>query len=487
MLHGFTGNPASMRAVADAFVATDHHVEMPRLPGHGTTLDELRTTAWRDWAGAADDAYRRLAARADHVVIVGLSMGGSLALSTALGHPDARGLVLVNPADLRQPAAVREMLVETLEAGIEVVPRHDSDIALPGNEEINYEGTPLRQLLSLLDDGLVPMSSRYGELTMPLLLFTSHQDHVVDPADSVHLAAEYGGPVDHRWLDAQLSRRHPGLRPRRHHRRRPRVRHRRDARVIASIPSPGSNALHIGPLSLNAYGLMIALGVLAAVWLCGRRFEQRGVAKREVAGKIAIWAVTAGVIGARLYHVATDWERFEGHWFDVVKIWQGGLGIPGGMLAGVVTGVIAAKHYGIRPADAVTCAAPALPLAQAIGRWGNWFNQELLRPARPPCRGRSRSTTSTWHRATPTAPRSTRRSCTSRCGTSGCAGSCCGSTTGGSCAAGDCSGCTSSATASAAWSSRACASTPPTRSPGCGSTSGWRSCASSAASDTSPG
>jgi len=147
--------------------------------------------------------------------------------------------------------------------------------------------------------------------------------------------------------------------------------------VIASIPSPGSNALHIGPLSLNAYGLMIALGVLAAVWLCGRRFEQRGVAKREVAGKIAIWAVTAGVIGARLYHVATDWERFEGHWFDVVKVWQGGLGIPGGMFAGVVTGVIVAKHYGIRPADAVTCAAPALPLAQAIGRWGNWFNQEL--------------------------------------------------------------------------------------------------------------
>ena len=200
VLHGFTGNPASMRAVADAFVATDHHVEMPRLPGHGTTLAELRTTAWGDWAGAADDAYRRLAARAERVVIVGLSMGGSLALSTALGHPDARGLVLVNPATCDQPAAVREMLLETLEAGIEVVPRHDSDIALPGNEELNYEGTPLRQLLSLLDDGLVPMSSRYGELTMPLLLFTSHQDHVVDPADSVHLAAEYGGPVDHRWL-----------------------------------------------------------------------------------------------------------------------------------------------------------------------------------------------------------------------------------------------------------------------------------------------
>src|SRR3954469_14342606 len=159
-LHGFTGNPSSMRAVADAFVATDHHVEMPRLPGHGTTLAELRTTEWADWARAADDGYRRLAARTDQVVIIGLSMGGSLALATALAHPDACGLVLVTPASCDQPAAVREMLLETLEAGIEVVPGHDSDIARPGNEELNYEGTPLRQLLSVLDDGLVPMSSR---------------------------------------------------------------------------------------------------------------------------------------------------------------------------------------------------------------------------------------------------------------------------------------------------------------------------------------
>ncbi len=79
VLHGFTGNPASMRAVADAFVATDHHVEMPRLPGHGTTLAELRTTAWGDWAGAADDAYRRLAgarrARRDHRAVDGWLAG----------------------------------------------------------------------------------------------------------------------------------------------------------------------------------------------------------------------------------------------------------------------------------------------------------------------------------------------------------------------------------------------------------------------------
>ncbi len=93
------------------------------------------------------------------------------------------------------------MLAETIEDGMEVVPRHGSDIAQPGHEELNYEGTPLRQLLSLLDDGIAPMAGRYGELAMPLLLFTSHQDHVVDTRESVHLAETYGGPVEHRWLE----------------------------------------------------------------------------------------------------------------------------------------------------------------------------------------------------------------------------------------------------------------------------------------------
>ncbi|MET0579290.1 MAG: prolipoprotein diacylglyceryl transferase, partial [Ilumatobacteraceae bacterium] len=146
----------------------------------------------------------------------------------------------------------------------------------------------------------------------------------------------------------------------------------------ANIPSPSSGTLTIGPLSLNAYGLMIALGVVAAVWLFGRRLEQKGIGTREDANAIALWGVVAGVIGARLYHVITDWERYSDNLGDVVKIWQGGLGIPGGLLAGIlVGGYVGHVKRGIPLGPGLNAVAPTLPLAQAIGRWGNYFNQEL--------------------------------------------------------------------------------------------------------------
>ncbi len=150
------------------------------------------------------------------------------------------------------------------------------------------------------------------------------------------------------------------------------------AGLIASIPSPSSNAIEIGPLRLNAYGLMIALGVLAAVWLAGRRFEQKGIGTREDVAAIALWAVPAGVIGARLYHVITDWQRFEDDPLDAFRIWEGGLGIPGGMALGVIVGVLVAKRRGIPLDPALAAITPALPLAQAMGGWGNWWNQELF-------------------------------------------------------------------------------------------------------------
>ena len=147
--------------------------------------------------------------------------------------------------------------------------------------------------------------------------------------------------------------------------------------LLASIPSPSSGRLELGPLSLNAYGLMIALGVVAAVWLFGRRLEARNIGTREDANAIGVWGVVAGVIGARAYHVFTDWHRFEDNWLDVFKVWQGGLGIPGGMLAGVLVGVYVAHRRGIPIGPGLNAVAPSLPLAQAIGRWGNYFNQEL--------------------------------------------------------------------------------------------------------------
>jgi prolipoprotein diacylglyceryl transferase len=148
--------------------------------------------------------------------------------------------------------------------------------------------------------------------------------------------------------------------------------------MIAAIPSPSSGVIHLLGLSIHAYGLMIALGVVAAVWLAGRRLEAAGVGTRDDMASIAVWAVSAGVIGARLYYIATDksepW-REPGRW---LKIWQGGLGIPGGLLAGILVALWRARRRGISASGLFTAAAPAVPLAQAIGRIGNWWNQELF-------------------------------------------------------------------------------------------------------------
>ena len=148
--------------------------------------------------------------------------------------------------------------------------------------------------------------------------------------------------------------------------------------ILASIPSPSSGSIHIGPLRLNAYGLMIALGVIVAIRIAGRRAESRGAGTTDDFSSIAMWAVPAGVIGGRVYHVITDYELFRGHWIDAVKIWEGGLGIWGGVALGVLVGAWRARVRGLNAWVIVSCAVPAIAVAQAIGRWGNWWNQELF-------------------------------------------------------------------------------------------------------------
>lgn len=147
--------------------------------------------------------------------------------------------------------------------------------------------------------------------------------------------------------------------------------------LVGSIPSPSFDSIEVGPLNLRLYGLMIALGVIAAVWLMGKRLAERGFGTSDDASSIGMWGVVGGIIGARLYHVATDWHRFEDNLGDIPKIWQGGLGVPGGIALGIVTGTYIGRKRGIPVGVQLTLAAPSLPLAQAIGRWGNWFNQEL--------------------------------------------------------------------------------------------------------------
>jgi len=147
--------------------------------------------------------------------------------------------------------------------------------------------------------------------------------------------------------------------------------------VLASIPSPSRNLINIGPLELRAYGIMIALGVIASVWLAGKRYEERGHNGEHMA-TIAMWAVPAGVVGARIYHVITDNQRFRGNWGEAFKLWEGGLGVWGGVAAGVLAALWLMRRRGWDLPDGLDAAAPAIPLAQAIGRVGNWFNQELF-------------------------------------------------------------------------------------------------------------
>lgn len=195
-LHGFTGSPASMRGLAEAFAAAGFHVELPRLPGHGTTVEEMMTTSWADWLAEADAAYERLAQRSESVVVAGLSMGGTLALWMAARHPETAGLVCVNPATQPQSDEVVAMVRGMIDEGDTMVPGIGSDIAQPGVVENAYPATPLEPLLSLVEEGVRPLAGQLDGLTTPMLLITSVNDHVVEPVQSDFLADAYGGAVE---------------------------------------------------------------------------------------------------------------------------------------------------------------------------------------------------------------------------------------------------------------------------------------------------
>ena len=149
------------------------------------------------------------------------------------------------------------------------------------------------------------------------------------------------------------------------------------ASVLAYIPSPPTSGISIGSLRLHVYGLMIALGIAAAVWLSQRRWTAIGGAPGTMSA-LAVWGVPGGLIGSRLYSLVTSWQAdTAGHWLWAFEIWRGGLGIWGGVIGGIAAGAIGAHRAGLRVAPLVDCVAPAFALAQAIGRWGNYFNQEL--------------------------------------------------------------------------------------------------------------
>jgi prolipoprotein diacylglyceryl transferase len=146
------------------------------------------------------------------------------------------------------------------------------------------------------------------------------------------------------------------------------------------IPSPSQGVWHLGPLPIRGYALCIILGVVVAIWMGERRWAARGGISGQVSD-IAIWAVPFGLVGGRLYHVITDPARYFGKGGDPVAalyVWQGGLGIWGAIALGGVGAWIGARRHGLRLPPLADALAPGIVVAQAIGRWGNWFNQELF-------------------------------------------------------------------------------------------------------------
>ena len=202
VLHGLTGSPHSVAGLAAALGAAGFEVEVPLLPGHGTSPEELAGCGWADWSGAAEEAFVRLAARcgAGRIVVSGLSMGGALAAGVALAHAEVAGLAVVNPL-VDPPAADFNRVLETcLAEGERFLPGVGGDIADPDAREVAYDRLPVAALLSM-SRGLEELRPRLVGVRCPVLILTSRHDHVVPSVSSDVLAGAVSGPVERVWLE----------------------------------------------------------------------------------------------------------------------------------------------------------------------------------------------------------------------------------------------------------------------------------------------
>jgi carboxylesterase len=199
-VHGFTGCPQSMRGLAQAFATAGFTVELPLLPGHGTTIDDMQATTWADWSACVEVVYNELASRCDKIVVAGLSMGGTLAVWLAAHHPEISGIVAINAAIDPPAESFREMMRQLLADGHATMPAVGNDIADPAGNELAYDATPLRPLLSLCEagDGLY---AKLADIHCPVIVMNSPQDHVVPPVSSDILASRVSGPVERVTLE----------------------------------------------------------------------------------------------------------------------------------------------------------------------------------------------------------------------------------------------------------------------------------------------
>ena len=191
LVHGLSGSPASMRPWGEHLAAQGHTVHVPRLPGHGTSVAECNRTRWDDWYATVERAYHQLRERCDHVFVGGLSMGGALAVHLAQQNPQVAGVMLVNPALGSGDPKARFLLPVMRVLGIKEYPAISNDIAKEGMDEVAYDKTPVRALISFVDHW--PMLVRdLHRVTQPTILFHAPGDNIVDTVTTELLKADIG-------------------------------------------------------------------------------------------------------------------------------------------------------------------------------------------------------------------------------------------------------------------------------------------------------
>lgn len=200
VLHGFTGNPTSLRPLAESLAADGFTVSLPRLPGHGTSVEDMMTTTWADWSGAALTAYDELAQRTTRRAVVGLSMGGGLSAYVAQRRADVAACVFINPLVKPPAPELLEGLAQLLDAGVGTIDAIGSDVKRAGVAELAYAATPLTCAKSLFD-GVAELYQSLGLITAPSLLLSSREDHVVTSDNGDDLMARVSGPIERVWLD----------------------------------------------------------------------------------------------------------------------------------------------------------------------------------------------------------------------------------------------------------------------------------------------
>lgn len=185
LCHGFTGSPASMRPWAQSLAASGLTVRLPLLPGHGTEWQQMQLTRWPDWYDCLARELRELADVSEQVFVMGLSMGGTLALRLTREHPDlVDGVVLVNASVHSRNRALRALPV--LRRVVPTVAGICNDIKKPGQDELAYARVPLQAMHSLTELW-ADVAPRLSEISCPMLAFGSDDDHVVEPSNSVEI------------------------------------------------------------------------------------------------------------------------------------------------------------------------------------------------------------------------------------------------------------------------------------------------------------